>query len=265
MKDNKKESIILLDGSIHNKKELVEKMYDDDFYYGYMGKSSLSSSAVKMLADSPKIYHYYLNGAKLDAPSLSIGKLVHTMILEPHKLNGMYEVINVSSRATKAFKEAEMNVDKIVITEGEFTQIDKMTTAVRKNATIQQIIDESSHEIPTIGLIDGLAFRAKADIITSDGFIYDIKTTSDVKSFKKSAFLYGYNAQAAIYCQLFGVPYTNFRYIVIDKGSYDLGIIDISEEFYLSGVDMMNKAIQTYVEYFVEGKDIYSYYYKQTL
>ena len=28
-------------------------MIDDDFYYAYMGKSSLSSSAVKMLADSP--------------------------------------------------------------------------------------------------------------------------------------------------------------------------------------------------------------------
>jgi len=265
MKDNKKESIILLDGSIHNKKELVEKMYDDDFYYGYMGKSSLSSSAVKMLADSPKIYHYYLNGAKLDAPSLSIGKLVHTMILEPHKLNGMYEVINVSSRATKAFKEAEMNVNRILITENESMQIDKMVTAVRKNPKIQQIIDESSHEVPTIGTIDGLAFRGKADIITHDGVIYDIKTTGDIKSFKKSAYLYGYNAQAAIYCQLFGVHYTDFCYIVIDKGSYDLGIVNISEEFYLSGVQMINKAIQTYVEYFVEGKDIYSFLHHQTL
>jgi hypothetical protein len=77
--------------------------------------------------------------------------------------------------------------------------------------------------------------------------------------------LYGYNAQAAIYCKLFNVHHTDFRYIVIDKGSYDLGIVNISEEFYLSGVDMMNKAIQTYVEYFVEGKDIYSFLHHQTL
>lgn len=259
------DSIILLDGSIHNKKELIESMIDDDFYYGYMGKSSLSSSAVKMLADSPKIYHYYLNGTSLESPALSIGKITHTMILEPHKVNGMYEVINVSSRATKAFKEAEMNSDRILITEGESVQIDKMVTAVRKNPILQQIIEQSSHEVPTVGLIEGLAFRGKADIITHDGVVYDIKTTSDIKSFRKSAFLYGYNAQAAIYCKLFNVHHTDFRYIVIDKGSYDLGIVNISEEFYLSGVDMMNKAIQTYVEYFVEGKDIYSFLHHQTL
>ena len=152
-----------------------------------------------------------------------------------------------------------MNSNRILITENESMQIDKMVTAVRKNPKIQQIIDESSHEVPTIGTIDGLAFRGKADIITHDGVIYDIKTTGDIKSFKKSAYLYGYNAQAAIYCQLFGVHYTDFCYIVIDKSSYDLGIVNISEEFYLSGIDMMNKAIQTYVEYFVEGKDIYSF------
>lgn len=265
MKKQTNDSITLLDGSVHNKKELIEKMLDDDFYYGFMGKSSLSSSAVKMLADSPKVYHYYLNGNTLDTPALNIGKITHTMILEPHKVDGMYEVINVSSRATKAFKEAEMNSDRILITETESVQIDKMVTAVRKNQVLQQIINESNHEVPTVGLIEGLAFRGKADIITHDGIVYDIKTTGDIKSFRKSAFLYGYNAQAAIYCHLFGVPYSNFRYIVIDKGSYDLGIVDISEEFYLSGVDMMNRAIQTYVEYFVEGKDIYSFLHHQTL
>jgi hypothetical protein len=261
----KNNSITLLDGSVWQRDALIEKMADDDFYYGYMGMSSLSSSAVKMLADSPKVYHYYLNGSKIKSPAIDIGKITHAMILEPHKVVEMYEVIDVSSRSTKAFKEAEMNASRILLTEAESVQIDKMVTAIRKNIEISQIIDESNHEVPNVGLIDGLAFRAKADIITHNGIIYDIKTTSDLKSFRKSAFLYGYNAQAAIYCNLFGVPYTDFRYIVIDKGSYDLGIINISEEFYLSGVEMMEKAIQTYVEYFVEGKDIYSFLYKQTL
>ena len=51
-------TIKLLDGSIHNIKELEDNMYEDEFYYGYLGKVALSSSSCKLLLDSPKTYHY---------------------------------------------------------------------------------------------------------------------------------------------------------------------------------------------------------------
>ena len=40
----------------HERDELISKMYDDDFYYGYLGKNALSASSIKTILNSPKQY-----------------------------------------------------------------------------------------------------------------------------------------------------------------------------------------------------------------
>ncbi len=39
--------ITLLDGTQHEEKEILEKMQDDSFYYGYLSKAALSSPSLK--------------------------------------------------------------------------------------------------------------------------------------------------------------------------------------------------------------------------
>ena len=39
------EQITLLDGKTWSKQEILSNMYDDSFYYGYLGKTALSSSS----------------------------------------------------------------------------------------------------------------------------------------------------------------------------------------------------------------------------
>jgi len=34
--------------------DIIKRMYDDDFYYGYLGSNALSSSSAKKLLQSPK-------------------------------------------------------------------------------------------------------------------------------------------------------------------------------------------------------------------
>ena len=57
MKDN---MIMTLDGRFWEKDMLINEMYDDHFYYSYLGQYSLSSSSVKKLLDSPKAYIKYI-------------------------------------------------------------------------------------------------------------------------------------------------------------------------------------------------------------
>ena len=46
--ENKEVNLITtFDGVEHKRDEILEKMYDDDFYYGYLGKNALSSSSLK--------------------------------------------------------------------------------------------------------------------------------------------------------------------------------------------------------------------------
>ena len=49
-------TIRLLDGSEWNVDELIDKMYDNEFYYGYLGENCLSSSSCKKLCESVEDY-----------------------------------------------------------------------------------------------------------------------------------------------------------------------------------------------------------------
>lgn len=262
----KSNNITLLDGSSWDVNELIKRMSDDTFYYGYMGKASLSSSSVKMLADSPKVYNYYLNGQEIEGAALDVGALVHHLILEPHKIDDNYIIVDTSSRQTNVFKGAKAESNKTTITRKEYEQANRAATAALKNPVVQEIMKDCTAEVPIVGRIYDLPFRAKADLISASGeYLYDIKTTSDVKSFRKSAFLYSYNAQAYIYCTLFNINPANFKYIVVDKGSYDIGVFTLSDEFISSGRELTVKALNNYQEYFVRGVDLNNFTIQETL
>jgi len=112
--------ITLLNGEQWDKAALLEKMVDDDFYYGHLGKNALSSSAIKLLEKSPKSYNNIVrNGKEQNSTALQIGTFLHTMILEPHLFDERFEIINVQSRVAKAFKEGNAKSKKIVLTAKE--------------------------------------------------------------------------------------------------------------------------------------------------
>lgn len=248
---------VLLDGSQWESSELLERMSDDEFYYGYLGKASLSSSSVKLLNQSPKAYQSYLNSGSESSSALTNGKLVHMLILEPTKVSESFEIVDVKSKATKIFKDAEAaNPSKLVITADEFRNAQNMMNSLMNCKRVEEIIMQCKYETPGFGYVAGMPFRAKADMIHADGSIYDLKTTSDIEGFRYSAKKYGYASQAYIYGKIFGVHYLNFHFIVIDKTTQDIGIYSISEEFYKLGEQLVKNATKTYREYFIENKDI---------
>lgn len=80
-----------------------------------------------------------------------------------------------------------------------------------------------------------------------------------------SAKKYGYDIQVFIYCELFGVSYEDFSFIAVDKGSLDIGIFHVSEEFYLSGKAKTQEGINRYHTFFEMGQDLDNYYIEGTL
>ena len=91
--------ITLLDGTEYRHKDIFKKLYDDEFYYGELGSKALSSSAIKLLVDSPKKYHYVTNYAKLETQGLRDGRLLHMLILEPTKWDQL-KFVDVQSKNT---------------------------------------------------------------------------------------------------------------------------------------------------------------------
>lgn len=255
------QTITLLNGESWNKSILLERMLDDDFYYGHLGKFALSASSCKLLLGSPK--SYYMNvkyGQKTETPALTMGKVIHTMILEPHKFDSLFTVANVKSRTTKAYKEAAAQSSGTVITSSDYNSAKRVVDAVRNNEYAMEYISGSQYEVPAAGeLFGGIPFRAKADILNNEqGFIADVKTTTELQSgFKYSARKYGYDMQAYLYTQLFGIR--DFVFIAVDKSTLDVGIYTVSDQFLFDGEQKVELAINRFRKFFIDGESLDSY------
>jgi hypothetical protein len=257
------EEIILLDGTSWDKSTLIEAMRDDDFYYGYLGKAAMSSSNLKKINDSPKEYERYVKfGEDGDTTALVMGNLIHTLLLEPH-LQERFEPVECASKAANIWKDAVAHHEgtgKKLLLRKDFDNCYYVADALKKNSIVKDALCDAEYELPAISMLYGIPFRGKADIKKKDSpVIYDLKTTSNLSDFRSSAFKYSYAAQAYIYCTLFDVQFENFKFIVIDKGNKDVGIFSMSEEFFERGRKLVERGVDTYIKYFVNGEDLENY------
>jgi hypothetical protein len=255
-------TIKLLDGKIYDTAALLKKMQNDEFYYGELDKLALSSSSLKTLLASPKTYKFVKEYGNAESQALRDGWLFHTAILEPDVFAAQ-TFIDVQSKNTKKFKEAKTELGR-VFTAKEKSDAERLADAFYRNEYALQLITNCNFEVPAIGEVLGYPFRGKADVLASDRIV-DLKTTSDIKGFHYAAKKYGYDIQCYLYCNLFGKSYQDFKFLVLDKGSLDIGIWDCSEEFYYAGEEKVQKAIDLYEKFFVAGADIDNYCLSGTL
>lgn len=247
--------ITTFDGKQWNKKELLDNMYDDSFYYGYLGKNALSSSSIKTLLSSPKTYYFTTKYGSDETQALRDGRLFHTMILEPEKLDDIV-FVEAATKASKEYKLAKES-GKEVYTQTEKKAAERLSDALLRNEAVKEYLIKAEYEVPQIAMIDDVPIRAKADILKGNTII-DLKTTTGIKDFRYSADKYSYDLQAWLYREMFGVD--NFVFIVIDKGSLDIGIFECSEDFYAKGKEKFEQGISNYKYFFqTDGVDLDQY------
>jgi len=241
------------------KEDIIEKLRDDDHYYGEFGQQYLSNSNIKTLKDNPLA----LRDPIKKTSALLIGGYFHTVILEPNKVD-KYKIIESSSRNTKHYKE--MSDGELCLLQQEVDMIELMKERIDANEACRFLMRgfNVEYEVPNIIDLYGNTWKGKADIVNHDEkLIVDLKTTSNINSFKSSAFKYNYDSQAYIYSQMFGY---DFCFIVIDKTTLQIGIFDCSPEFYQSGAVKVEQASATYDLFFKdENFDPKQYFISKTL
>ena len=251
------ESITTLDNRVWDKKELLDKMMDDEFYYHYLGRNALSSSAIKKLLDSPRAYEDSLLSGSKTNPAFEFGWLFHTAILEPH----VYEkqvFVDVKSRNTNVFREA-LSEHPRPFTWKEKHDVERLAESFYNNPKAVDMMQHTIKEVPAIGNLFGMPFRGKADIL-GDGYIVDLKTTGNISKFEYSAREYLYRCQAFIYCKLFDIDRDDFTFIAIDKSTGTIGFYGVSERSFNAGRYDVEQAVDNYKEYFIEkNKEVYDY------
>ena len=226
-----------------DKKDVLDILKDDEQYYGDFGKQYFSNSDIGVLLTNPMAFHQPFE----KTVPLVIGGYFHTAILEPKKIK-KYKVVKSSTRSTKIYKEASEG--KICLLEHEVDMIKSMKDRIFKNNVCRDLIqdDNNKYEVPGICEIEGRMWKGKADILNvKSKVIIDLKTTNDINKFDYSAKKYNYDSQAYIYKKIFGY---DILFLVIDKNTNQIGIYDCSDQFYDSGLDKVQRAIEAYDKIF---------------
>jgi len=242
-----------------SKEEAIERLRDDDHYYGEFGKQYLSNSDISTLLTNPLA----LGEPSKPSAAFLVGGYFHTAILEPDKLK-KYKVIESTTRNTKAYKE--ISGGELCLLQHEVDQIDLMTDKIMENNVCRGLIkgQQVEYEKPGITKLEELQWKGKADIVNhEEGLVIDLKTTADVNKFRSSAWRYNYDSQAYIYSKLFGYEMV---FIVIDKTTHQIGIFDCSPEFYQRGADKVQQAAEQYKLFYQnEDFDPSNYFINKTL
>jgi len=241
------------------KNEIIDKLRDDEHYYGDFGKQYLSNSDISTLLKNP----LDLRAPSKTNPHFLVGGYFHTAILEPDKLKN-FKVVEASSRNTKHYKE--ITGGEMCLLQHEVDMTEALVSKMIDNEVCRSLIHENKNEfeLPGITELFNQMWKGKADIINEDEqLIVDLKTSADINTFKYSANKYNYDSQAYIYREMFGY---DMLFIVMDKTTHQIGIFDCSDEFYESGRDKVVRATEAYELFFkTDGFDPSQFFLTKTL
>ena len=246
-------------------KKVTEKVLnllkDDSEYYAGLGKQFLSNSDIGTLFKNPKRFGIGLDENK----TLIMGRYFHTKILEPEKLDE-FHIYSGAVRRGKAYEDflAEHQISFCLL-ESEQHQVNQWVDTMMSHLDFHDLIreDGNQYEEPMVKEIHGELWKGKADIIGKD-FVYDLKTSGDILSFKNSVYKFNYDSQAYIYQELFGKP---LKFLVIDKNTLMMGMYQLSEETLARGEGKVKKAVEIYRKFFGEHPtdDVNQFYYNEII
>ena len=242
-----------------NKEKILQRLCNDEDYYGEFGNQFLSNSHVgKLLKDPLRAFE-----PSKPSPAFLVGGYFHTCILEPDKLE-KFKVVKSTTRNTKAYKDVAGG--ELCLLQHEVDTIELMRDKVMANDICKDLIVNSQTEYEKPGIINMFNnnWKGKADIVNhEEKLVIDLKTTGDIDRFKWSASKFNYDSQAYIYSKLFGYE---MLFIVIDKATHKIGMFDCSPEFYERGEDKVRRASEAYdLFYKTKGFDPKQYFISKTL
>jgi hypothetical protein len=239
-----------------NIKDAIKRLQSDEEYYGEFGSQFLHNSDIYTFLNNPQDY----GTPKTDTVPMMFGRAFHEQVLFN---NCNQEYVDASTRNTKIYKqELEDSGVDLILLKKEYEDIKLLKEKTISHVIVSEVLSSTGikKEIPSLGQLtdSGILWACKADIITKD-YVYDLKTTSSLSGFKKSARIYNYDSQAYIYSTLFQKP---MRFIVAEKGTGAIGLFDTSDEAYNRGREKVLETEALYKKYFLYNEDDISNYYR---
>ena len=231
----------------------------------YHAAEGLSRSALWDFKKSPAYYAYkYLSGeyeTPAETESMTLGTLVHALILEPKEFEKRYFVMPKANRSTKAGKTlyaeklAEAG-DRTLINQEMLKQADSMADQLFGKLVAEGLhpnadFAKTEHSLFWRDEKTGLLLKARPDCILSP-VVIDIKTTIDAsyRAFQNAAYANGYFLQAGMIYEglkAIGEPCETFVFACVEKSAPYMSAIYILDDIALQfGIDLLYTLLDDY-------------------
>ena len=216
----------------------------------------LSSSLFKMLYENPKEYYHKIilgHNEQKEAAHFDEGSYIHTMILEPHKLNdyAIFPGLRKQGAAWEEFKE--LNKGKTILSMPQKTRCEVLYKSYDEHIIATRMMAHGLSEHTMLSQFRDIKVKARADFINvTEGYIVDVKTTgspSGAEIFKHTVEQYKYDLSAALYChiaeQTYNKPFA-FYWLVLSKEDWQCRFYKVSKGTMITGAHKLSIAAANY-------------------
>jgi exodeoxyribonuclease VIII len=191
----------------------------------YRAFKAVSKSSLDWLVKSPAHYkHVVIDGNRPEpTAAMETGKAFDSLLLTPSVFHSEYVQAPDIRRGTKAWTEfEEAHQGKTLLKPDEWNRIHAMRDSVMNNATAAELLLGAKTQVSFKWADEEteLLCKGRADLVTSDGILCDVKSTSDgsLEGFSKSIASFGYHRQAAMYLDGLGDSVGDqFYFICVEK------------------------------------------------
>lgn len=168
----------------------------------------IGSSSLVEMAKSPRHFFHSWKGPAIEpTAAMQKGELIHSLLLEQdisrfvrRPLNEKGELIRSNSKEYGAFLQA--NIGKTPVHPDDFDPMYEMLTAFCENERAMAMMNGAEIEASIFAKDPetGIMLKARPDI-WGDGYLVDLKSTSDIQKFNDQVFRMKYDVRLAHYAR----------------------------------------------------------------
>lgn len=229
----------------------------------YHKNESISASRINEILRSPLHFKCrYIDGVEeKKTPALEFGTLAHTALLEPKVFleNFVIEPKFSGTGSKKAYEDWQngLKPGTIVMSQKEADAIVGMIKGIQAHPIAKKLLKGgiAEHSYYFIDPITKLPCKFRPDYLTEDGYIVNLKTTTDASrgAFSASVARYGYHVAAAFYSlgfkEVFGQEPKGYIFIPIEKTPpyaaavyvADATVMETGEKEMRKGLDLIKR------------------------
>ena len=167
----------------------------------YAAVDAVSSSRLRALARSPAYCRMVRDAPPTPTRAMRLGSALHARVLEPERFAMVYKQQMNDGRTTKGREERDAAArDGIELLDpGDWEAVDAMAISLKTHPRFAALMERAAAiEESVYWERDGRACKARRDMV-GDGWILEIKTTTELSRFRWQVSDLAYDVQAAWY------------------------------------------------------------------